>query len=999
MKRRRIGIAIGIGALVAALALWLWQRGGEGGGGRGGAAKSTEAGGAAGPGARASKRIDVATVARGSIEGTVRDPGGAAVAGARVCGYAFSDELPDDETRDPLCTASGADGRYRLDELLPARYEVHAHAARFAPGSYRAKDAGGRDRDGVKLAAGEALRDIDIELGAGGVEVAGIVKDIGGGPVGGAWVYLRGGGDWRPWRRGGGVATVQSEVDGTFRAWVARGTVHASAEADGYAEGETEAIAPGQTIEILLTPESVLAGRVIEKASGAPVPGARVSAGGDWYGGDGTSWASTMTDEDGRFRITRLAPGRYKPGATAPGRHGQAAESVLLGLGQTVEDVLIEVHPASVVTGRVVLDDEATPCPRGWVQLEDAKAGSRESGGIEDDGRVELEAVLPGTYEVKVSCPGYLADEEYPEVVVAAGADPEEQVWKVGAGGRVRGVVLAHDGRPVDGASVNAQPVVATDLWSAWQRETTEADGTFVIEGMAAGRYKVTATPRDAPGNEEPVEVDVPAGGEATVEIRVPQGGAIAGAVRDEDGAPVARVHVRVRVRGRRWSWDANDSTQTLDDGSFRIEGLPVGTHRVTAMRDRWGSALRAPGKSDDDRSGETVEVRAGKTARVELVVERQSGVIRGRVVDASGVAITDAFVDAQRESEAASAAAGSARREMRWGWSRRPVLTDTGGGFVIDNLSKGTYTVRAYRRGGGEALVEGVAVGADVTVTIREPGSIGGTVTVEGGGAPDRMTVSVRDGKTGFRRREEFFRTGGAFVLRDLPGGTYEVSVTAAAGTGKAEAVLAEGQALRGIAITLASRARVTGRLIAGDDGKPLAGYMIQVSPVGAGDFEYDFGASPPVSEADGRFEVESAPAGRVQVMAFSFGQDTDYAFVRKLVTLEGGTTTDLGDLKVPRMRAKMGDDPGDLGFDLKQSEPGTTPEDEKLVVALVRPDGPAASSGLQVGDEIVSVDGQDVRGDVFTYWTLAFVPPGTTLTFGLARGATVTITAGPPR
>ena len=65
----------------------------------------------------------------------------------------------------------------------------------------------------------------------------------------------------------------------------------------------------------------------------------------------------------------------------------------------------------------------------------------------------------------------------------------------------------------------------------------------------------------------------------------------------------------------------------------------------------------------------------------------------------------------------------------------------------------------------------------------------------------------------------------------------------------------------------------------------------------------------------------------------------------------------------------------------------------------SVIRAGGPAASSGLQVGDEIVSVDGYDVRGSQsYLYRSLIFVPPGTRVTLGLARGANVTITAGKP-
>ena len=991
MSRRRIGLGLAVLVVLIGLAVLWKRRGGEERGTRGAKAADGVGGGAGA--ARRARRVDVHTVARGSIAGQVRDPAGAAIAGASVCALGWSKELPDDAMREPLCTVSRPDGRYRLEKLLPASYQVHAQAATFIPGQH-----GERTDHSLKLAAGQDRTGIDIVLRPGGVELAGVVKDIGGGPVEGAWVYVNQG---ERWSERGGTAMARSGADGGFKLWTAPGPLHAIAQADGYAEGEREGIAPGQTIEILLTPESVLAGRVVEKDSGAPVPGAQVTVGGNWDPEEGVHWASATSDDEGRFRLTRLAPGRYKPNATAPGRYGQAAESVLLGVGQTTEDIVIEVHPASVVKGKVVTADPKTPCKKGWVSLEDKRSKRKDNQGIDEDGTVEIDAVLPATYAVEVSCDGHLAATAYPDLVVAAGVDPPEQVWKVTAGARVRGAVRTHDGQPVADAQVNLQPAASERGWRDWSSERTGGDGTFVAEGLRGGRYKISATPEREPSNEDPVEVEVPEGGEVSVEIRLVRGGAIAGSVVDQSGRPVPRVNVRASS-GKRWSWNDHDRSQTRDDGSFQIDGLRPGSYRVTASRERWwGGELRSPGKGDDDPHGEKIEVRAGETARVKLVVESQDGVIRGRVVDAGGRPVSDAFVDAQRESESAAAAEGSARMAMRWGWARTPTLSNPDGTFTVDKLSPGRYTLRAYRKGGGETVAEHVPAGGKVTLTIRQTGSIAGAVKLDKGGAPERMTVSVADSKTGVRRREEFFRTGGAFTLRDLPAGSFEIKASAAEGSGTATVQLAEGQAATGVAITLGARATITGRVVAGDTGKPLVGYMVNVMPAGKMDQNMMmFGDSmPPVSGADGAFTVENAPAGRVQVLVFPTDmQGTLYAFARRVVTVEGGRTTDIGEVKVQKMRARPDEKAGDFGFTMKQPGPDADLDKLRLEVAVVRADGPAAKAGMKVGDVIVSVDGQDVRTDATQYWILSHVPPGTTVAFGLERGATLKITAGAP-
>jgi hypothetical protein len=61
----------------------------------------------------------------------------------------------------------------------------------------------------------------------------------------------------------------------------------------------------------------------------------------------------------------------------------------------------------------------------------------------------------------------------------------------------------------------------------------------------------------------------------------------------------------------------------------------------------------------------------------------------------------------------------------VRWGWDRKPVLSDQDGNF---ELGEGQYIVRAYREGGGEGLLEHVAAGSTgVLLTIGDTGQIAG--------------------------------------------------------------------------------------------------------------------------------------------------------------------------------------------------------------------------------------------------------------------------------
>ena len=123
------------------------------------------------------------------------------------------------------------------------------------------------------------------------------------------------------------------------------------------------------------------------------------------------SGAAGTTDSEGRFRITRLKPGRYKPSAQANGLTGSAAESFRLGLGETSKEIVIRMHRTATVSARLVRGEgkAEAPCTRGRLVLADLERNRRASASPDRDGFVLLRAVLPGTYTAEVTCHGALA--------------------------------------------------------------------------------------------------------------------------------------------------------------------------------------------------------------------------------------------------------------------------------------------------------------------------------------------------------------------------------------------------------------------------------------------------------------------------------------------------------------------------------------------------------------------------------------------------------------
>ncbi|MBA3504081.1 MAG: PDZ domain-containing protein, partial [Deltaproteobacteria bacterium] len=154
-------------------------------------------------------------------------------------------------------------------------------------------------------------------------------------------------------------------------------------------------------------------------------------------------------------------------------------------------------------------------------------------------------------------------------------------------------------------------------------------------------------------------------------------------------------------------------------------------------------------------------------------------------------------------------------------------------------------------------------------------------------------------------------------------------------------------------------------------------------------------------ISDELGKFTLKRVPRGQIAVqgMAKEY-KESDYTWFRTLKTIDGTqANVDIGDVAVIKRRVKEGEKSGELGINFKEEAPDTPPDKQKFEVSFIDPKGPAANSGIKVGDVITSVDGVDVTGgNAMHAWTLMNAPPGTKLSLGLARNATVTVVLAAP-
>lgn len=965
---------IGCGVIVVAIAAYLlWPRGSEATSATASAPLTKEGGS---PSDRAAARPDPRKLEHAKISGTITDEAThQPIAHARVCADGYARGLPSSTLRDPLCVQTDDQGRYAIPDVLAARYSVVAMAKGYRPESHYVDDQ--RKQTDFDVAAGAQVANIDIALRPGGATVHGTITDVTGGTIPRAQVRAASG----RWGRGAWGPMVESDDKGHYELWVRAGEISVLAVADGYAGAVQSGEAPGK-IDVVLTPESSLAGTVVDATSGAPVAGVKVGLDSD----DETD----VTDDKGHFNIQRINPGRYIAIARAPKGYGKSAGSTLVGLGQHVDGVTIKLWPAQQVVARVVVGADKQPCKFPDASLEDTERHTWVGFEREADGTLTADGVLPGSYKPHPFCQGFAAGTEYPKAAI----DGKQGVleWRVDPGATVTGKITTKTGAPVDDGELTLRLTGGAREDMQWFQARTDKDGVYRSEGLRPGKFHLEVGTTLAVGPREGYEVEVAAGATVTKDIVMEDGGTIRGTVTDASGAAVPDVEVRASSN-REGDWWGK-TAKTDDKGVYHLDEIRPGDYRVTASHG-WFDELRKPGTNDDAKQGEKTVVRAAQTSNVNLLVEIQSGSITGSVLDTGGKPVSDAFVVSTRESDAAGAAQSQVQN-TRWFGEDHPVVSGVDGTFTLAKLSPGKYTVRAYRKGGGEAVAEHVAVGTKAELRIKPTGSIAGTVTPA---PPDNLSVTITDPKTAFSRDESFFKTNGVYAVKDLPAGHYIVTVTGNSGHATTELDLADDQQKTGVDFTLAANATITGRFVEAGTGNPVPGMMAFASASRGGGFTMSFDSDQRnVSDADGRFTIKDVAKGQMTIRGWPKDwQTSPYASNEVIKQITGDM--DLGNIPLTKKRVKPGDPVGELGLKFVQLPMDTPPEQYQWKVSYIDPQGPAVKSGIVVGDVVVSVDGTDCTGANATAgWNQIQAPPGTTLKLGLASGKLVAITLAAP-
>lgn len=587
---------------------------------------------------------------------------------------------------------------------------------------------------------------------------------------------------------------------------------------------------------------------------------------------------SAITDENGRFELLHLSPGRFDLGARASGF-----------ASTRVPGIDVPESPGPVDLGTVLLDEEAVVTGR----VRDTAGRPLEGASVRivppeplpgsgDEGAPESVSDAAGWFQIRGQRPGdrlklSIERSGYARALLPGVPVPAEEPVAVVLSplGRISGRVLDTESRPVSGAviqvteermeTVGGMPVFGTGR----QLETrSRTDGSFLLEGVEAGPVELTAS--GAQWQESAVRLRLATGQDLEgVELTLREAAVLEGRVFGQDGTPVIGAEIgphrpvqpgEVRIQAPLALSDA--------DGRYRIGGLAPGHLSLSASHGVFGQTVQE------------LDLQPGENA---LDFRLQGGqAVSGRVLDPSG------------------SPASGARVWMRAGTGAVPeVLSEADGAFRFEGISPGSYWLEAVKDGEGRTRqpvplqVSGAPVD-QIVLELAATGTIRGRIL--GLSVTELAQVRISAGWGGGVSEVAH---DGSYSIAGLSPGTWSV-VAELPGTGlRAEGTVAlEGVVDAVLDLDFGEGLSLSGRVRR--NGRPFSGGTVTLQG----------SASAPAwaeTDSEGRFvlrglapglyrlEISDYRTGLVQARQIHLQEDEDVILDLGTVTLEGGVASAL--------------------------------------------------------------------------------------------------------
>jgi hypothetical protein len=867
--------------------------------------------------------IDAQLSDKGSISGRVTDSSG-------TTGIADVNVNINDLNGDWINgTNTDENGYYTVNGVLTGDYKVEFNPGNAA-GNYLGEwynDKNSFDNaDTVTVTNGQTTGGIDAQL-ADGAAISGRVTDASG-TVGieNVDVQIRDlANNWYPGAStdSDGYYTISWLSAGNYKIEFSTYNVPGNYTGEWYnnkssfESADTLSVTPGQTltgIDAQLEQGGAISGRVTDATGAVGIANVDVQIcdlAQYWLPG-------TSTDSDGYYTLAGLPAGDYKiefrtnwtPGNYVGEWYNdkfsfESADTVSVTVGQTTTGIDAQLANGGAVSGRVT-NSSGGGIANVDVNICDLNQYWFYGVNTDEDGYYTLYGLAPGNYKVQFNtnnASGNYSGEWYNDkssfenadiVVVNVGLTTTGINAQLAEGGAISGRVTDSTGT-VGIYNVNVQ---IYDLNYYWLNGTsTDSEGYYTIQGLAAGNYKIefrtNRTPGDYVGewynNKDSFEnadaVSVTVGQTTTgIDAQLVDGGSVSGRVTDSTGTVgIYNVHVNICDLNQYWL----PGVSTDNSGYYTLHGVPAGDYKIRFNPDNAAGNYVREWYNDQDsfNSADQVSVTVGQTTTGIDAQLAEAGSISGRVTDSSanGIANVNIQIYDLNNNYISSCS------------------TDSNGDYTIhflapgdckvyfDTWSAGNYVPEWYNDKGAFDEADAVAITAGQTTAnidaqLTDGGIISGRVTNESAEGIEGIRVRVLD-LVGNWINAVDTDANGDYTVNRLEAGSYKVDFNTSfisesyvrewyndkTSLNSADPVEVTAGAVTTIDAVLQLGGTVTGR-VTNDSAVGIQNVRVDVQDMA------NFRKASAYTDADGNYTVKGFPGGSYKVYFNAYYSSGNY-------------------------------------------------------------------------------------------------------------------------
>jgi YVTN family beta-propeller protein len=469
--------------------------------------------------------------------------------------------------------------------------------------------------------------------------------------------------------------------------------------------------------------------------------------------GDGVDdWFQTaLADAYGYLEISGLAEGIYTLTVTSTDSTKAVRVENIQVLGSDVNLRTLRLTPVGSIRGTVQLEGASD-----HTGIHVYVSGTSYDAYTDSEGNFTISGVPEGTYAVRAEKANY-GTITMKDIPVLAGQDSVMDAFMLpSVVGSVSGSVWLQGAADYTGILITLRRDVGTTYLA-----TTNPAGEYAFYDVPIGSYQLIATMPGFVSQQAAVTI-------ATGSNTLPSKNLLINTNKGTLSGTITRDNISVHSGIQVIIAGTGYAAFTDESGAYTLSNVPQGAYTVFVKADGYSA-----------RRFENVQITKSQVATLNAVLTAQSGV--------AGSETCGSIIGTVRYSDKTDYSGISIKVE---GTAIPLAGTDQNGGFIINNVPSGNYTLLFTQANYKTVVVKGVEIAPWGTAFIRDVlmippvGSIRGTVRVEGTGPYDDVYTDVDvyalydpEGTSGTTHPNKI--NGGQFLLEGVKEGVVTLVVT----------------------------------------------------------------------------------------------------------------------------------------------------------------------------------------------------------------------------